>query len=145
MAGLSYTIDTAASFTLAILMSAGPREEFQKPGVQEHAKDGTPKWSCTIGVSSPPVGAFPAQSDMITVTVTQPNDPALDITPGMPVTLIDLRVGVSAPEKRDNGRIAGGKSFFQASGIRPAITPAAAPNGSKSTWSGKDKPAENAA
>ena len=120
MAGLSYMIDAAASFTRALLMSAGPREEFGKPGSQEHAKDGTPKWSCSIAVSSPPVGAFPGQSDVIAVTVTQPNDPANDITPGTPVAFTDLRVGASAPAKRDDGRISGGKMFFSATGIRSA-------------------------
>jgi hypothetical protein len=31
-----------------------------------------------------------------------------------------LRVGVSAPEKRDNGTIRGGRLWYSAAGLRPA-------------------------
>ena len=117
---ISYVVDVSQSFTAAFLMSSAPREEFGKPGVQDHSADGTPKWSCDIAVTAPPKGKRPAQSDVVTVTVTQPSDPSNDITPGTPVVLEGLEVGASAPEKRDNGSIKGGRIFHTATGIRSA-------------------------
>jgi hypothetical protein len=43
----------------------------------------------------------------------------MGIAPGTSVEFADLRCGVSAPEKRENGRVVGGKLWFQASAVRP--------------------------
>jgi hypothetical protein len=113
-------IDTAATFTTAFLMASSSKDKFGSPGQQEYAKDGTPKWLCNVAVTFAAVGQMPPQSDILTITVTCPRDPGLDIDPGSPVSFEGLRVGVSDPEKRDNGSIRGGRQWFQASGIRPA-------------------------
>ena len=129
---ISYVVDTAESFTAAFLMSSAPREKFGEPGVQDHDATGVLKWSVQVAVSAPAKGKRPAQSDVVAVTVTQPNDPSNDIVPGMPVVLDGLEVGASAPEKRDNGSIRGGRIFHTATGIRSAV-PASSFRSSKSS------------
>ena len=96
---ISYVVDTTASFTAAFLMSSAPREEFGKPGVQDHDATGTPKWTVQVAVTAPAKGKRPAQSDVVSVTVTQPGDPSNDITPGTPVVLEGLEVGVQHPRR----------------------------------------------
>ena len=42
------------------------------------------------------------------------------MAPGQAVEVDGFKVGVSAPEKRENGRVTGGKAWFQATAVRPA-------------------------
>ena len=123
-------IDARQSFSSMFFMGSQPRLEFGTER-QEVSATGEKKWTVDCAVTYIPVPGMRPQSDVLTVTVTGPGtDPGLSIPPGSPVELDSLRVGVSAPEKRDNGRIAGGRAYFMASGIRPAAgRPSPAPKG----------------
>ena len=113
------TIDTAATFATMILMSAAVKMRF---GTEERdvAKDGQPKYVCEVAATYRADPGMRAVSEVLTVTVTGGADPSLSIQPGSVVQFDQLRAGVSSPEKRDNGRIAGGRLYFMASGIRQA-------------------------
>lgn len=111
-------IDAPRSFSSVFFMGSQPRLEFGTER-QEISATGEKKWTVDCAVTYIPVPGMRPQSDVLTVTVTGPaSDPGLAIPPGSQVELEQLRVGVSAPEKRDNGRIAGGRAYFMASGIR---------------------------
>ena len=62
-----------------------------------------------------------AVSEVISVTLTGgDHGQTMGLQPGMPVEFGLIRCGVSQPEKRDNGRISGGRLWYSATGIRPA-------------------------
>jgi len=117
----TYTIDTAATFTAAIFMSGGPKMRFGE-SVQDVSASGERKWEAQLAVTFRQENpAIKAVSEVISVTITGPaTDPSAGVMPGSLVELAGFRVGISTPEKRENGRgIMGGKPWYQASGIRP--------------------------
>ena len=121
MAG-SYLIDPS-TFTAAVLMTCMPREKFGEPGVQEVTAAGVKKWTADVAVTFPPAApGMKAVSEVISVTLVADHDPGLP--QGTPVLFHGLRMGISAPEKRESGRVVGGKPFFSADAIRSAIQPA---------------------
>jgi hypothetical protein len=115
----TFAINPAHTFSTAIIMGTSPKTEYGSD-VQSRTDTGLPRWECQVAVTfiSPP-GAR-VQSDVLSVTVAAEQDPALRVAPGSLVELVDLRLGVSAPEARDGGRIRGGKPWFQAGDLRPA-------------------------
>ena len=73
-------------------------------------------------------------SEVIEVTLTGgDSNPAASIPPGTPVEFGNFRVGVSAPEMRDNGRgprVSGGRAWYSAQGVRASgRVPVGASNG----------------
>ena len=116
----TFVIDSGRSFAAAFLMASAPKPKFGAPSEQEHSADGTPKWVAQVAVTFIPQGTMAPVSEVLTVTVTCPRNPGEDIPAGSPVVFDDLRVGVSAPEKRDNGTIRGGRLWYSAAGLRPA-------------------------
>jgi len=121
MAGI-YLIDHN-TFTTMIFMASAPREKFGESGVQEVNGAGVKKWSVDVAVTFPPVAAgMKASSEVMSVTLAADHDPAQGIPQGTLVLFHGLRLGISAPEKRDNGRVAGGKPYFMADAIRPAAS-----------------------
>jgi hypothetical protein len=112
-------IDSGATFAAMLLLSAAPKTRFgtDEPDI---SKDGERKYSCEVAVTFRPDSGMRAVSEVVTVTVTGGADPSTAIAPGTPVEFDRLRLGVSSPERRDNGRISGGKPFYMASGIRAA-------------------------
>lgn len=116
----TYQIDGRATFAAMLLMSSGPRMEF---GTQAQAvtANGEKKWEAQLAVTFVAEPGRRPQSEVITVgLVGGAEDPCRSIAPGTAVELDGFKVGVSAPEKRDNGRVTGGKAWFQASAVRPA-------------------------
>ena len=116
----TYAVDTNRTFSTVILMGSGPRLKF---GTQEQevSANGERKWSIESAVTFHPTSPnMRPVSEVISVVVTgPPSDPAASIPPGSAIELDGFRVGISPPEQRDNGRIAGGRPWYQASGIRP--------------------------
>ena len=117
----TYMIDPGRTFSTVILMGSGPRKKFGTDE-QEISANGEKKWSLECAVTHyPPAPGQRAVSEVITVGITgPPNDPAAGIPPGSVLELVDLRLGIMAPEVRDTGRIMGGRPYFQANSVRAA-------------------------
>jgi hypothetical protein len=113
----TFTIDTAATFTLAILLASGPKTEFQSTA-QAVSANGERKWDLSVALTWRAEGDRKPVSEVVSITITGPAaDPAADLTPGTPVELTGLRVGISSPEKTERG-IRGGRAWYQADGVR---------------------------
>ncbi len=114
------TVDVRATFAAMILMSIGEKTKFgtDQPDI---SATGERKYTAELAVTyhADQPGMRPV-SEVISATITGGDHGAiLGIPAGSVVELDRLRCGVSAPEKRDNGRIAGGRLYWMASGIRP--------------------------
>lgn len=113
-------IDTRNTFAAALLMACGPKLEYGT-GAQATSAQGVPKYEAQVAVTYLSEPGQRSQSEVLAVTLTTHTDPAKDIQPGSPVEFDGLRVGWSAPERRQNDRgdrIVGGKPWYQASGLR---------------------------
>lgn len=115
----TFAIDTEQTFAAALLMSAGPKLKFGE-AVQDVSAAGVAKWTLEVAVTFRTEPGMRPVSEVISVTVTAPSDPAQGVMPGAPVALDGFRVGISPPEKNDRGGIRGGKFWYQASGVRTA-------------------------
>jgi hypothetical protein len=111
------TVNAKQTFATMLLMSAAPKIKFgtNEPDI---SATGEKKHTAEVAVTYLAEGGMRPVSEVISVTVTGGDN--ITIPPGTPVEFDTLRAGVSQPEKRDNGRIAGGKLYWMASGIRPA-------------------------
>lgn len=127
MAGLTYAVDQRLSFSVAILVSHGPKLRFQSD-VQDKTNAGVPKWQAMVSVVGISENGMPPGNDNLMVGINSAEDPFRGLTQGALVTFDNLRIGVSTPEvkQKDGGspRVAGGKAWFTASGIRAAGSPA---------------------
>jgi hypothetical protein len=118
----TFKIDTAGTFATAILMASAAKAEFGQPGQQAVSASGERKWQTDLAVTfhANQPGMRPV-SEVISVTITgPPTDPAAGIPVGALVELDDFRVGWTAPESRENGRVRGGRPWYSAAGIRQA-------------------------
>ena len=117
MPGGMITIDARNTYAAAIFMSAAAKTIFGSDNQPDIAKDGQRKWSAEVAVTYLTEPGRKAVSEVISISVLGA-DPAATIQPGSPVEFDGLKCGVSSPEKRDNGRIAGGRLFYMATAIR---------------------------
>jgi hypothetical protein len=126
----TYVIDQRATFATAILMGSAPKTKFGET-VQDVSANGERKWAVEAAITFHAQPGMRPVSEVISVTVTgPPADPAQAIPPGSPIEFDGFRVGVSTPEKRDNGRVVGGKPWHSATGVRAANgRPSPAPKG----------------
>jgi hypothetical protein len=122
------TVDQAATFAAALLMSSARKTKYGTQGEVATNAAGVPQWTCEVAVSYRVRSGERAISECLTVTITNAADPFAGITPGMPVQFDGLRAGLSPPESGDNGRIRGGRLWYQADGITAAV-PAGSRNG----------------
>lgn len=113
------TVNAAQTFATMLLMSAAQKTKFgtDEPDI---SKTGEKKWTVELAVTYLAENGMRPVSEVITCTVT--GGDSITIAPGSMVEFDSLRCGVSTPEKRDNGRIAGGKLYWMGSGIRPATS-----------------------
>jgi hypothetical protein len=112
------SIDQPRTFSAPpIVMAVTPRLKFGTEVQEVNTTTGEAKWTVQAAVSYIPQNGMRAVAEVIDVTITG-GDP-MGIAPGTSVEFADLRCGVSAPEKRENGRVVGGKLWFQASAVRP--------------------------
>lgn len=112
-------VDQQATFsTPPFVMSAGPKLKFGTDQQDVNTRTGERKWQVQVAVSYfPEYGRSVAE--VIEVGILG-EDPSAVVQPGMPVLFDRLRVGFSAPEvNNENGRIRGGKPFWQADSVRP--------------------------
>jgi len=110
-----------ATFSAAIVMATGPKTVFGAGNVQDKNAAGVLKWTANVAVTYSPDGTGIAPpSEVLSVTITSSEDPGTSCPPGTPVAFDQLRAGVSAPEKRDDGRVRGGRLYWMAAGIKPA-------------------------
>lgn len=111
------TVDTKATFSAMLLMNAAQKLKFgtEEPDI---TANGEKKFTAEVAVTYQADPGMRAVSEVISVTVT--GGDSITIPPGSAVDFDRLRCGVSAPEKRDNGRVVGGKLYWMAAGIRPA-------------------------
>lgn len=121
MATGTFVIDPAATFSNCVLMGTAPKEKFGSPGVQDTSAEGVPKWIAQVAVTFAPNGSLAPVSDVLTVTVTTPANPADGMQLPAAVIFEGLRTGTQAPEKRDNGSVRGGRPWFSATALRPAF------------------------
>ena len=119
----TFVIDTAATFAAPpLLMGCTPKVKYGSTE-QDVSATGERKWEAQAAVTFQPAapGMRPV-SEVISVTITGPGtNPGEHIQPGTPVEFDGFRVGVSAPETRENGRVRGGKPWYQASGLRSSL------------------------
>jgi hypothetical protein len=104
-------IDQAASFSLAILMSAQPKMAFsngKRLDTQDTNKDGVPKWVVQVSVADREFGG----ADLLKITVTSAKNPAEAAQIGTPIHFENLGIGIM-----------NGNPFFTATGIAPAGAP----------------------
>ncbi len=115
----SISVNERETFGTILLMSAAPKLKFgtDQPDI---SANGEKKWTAEVAVTYHTEPGMRPVSEVLSVTVTGPDN--VTINPGTPVEFDRLRCGVSTPElrDRDRGRIAGGRLFWMASGIRPA-------------------------
>jgi len=111
------TVDAKQTFATMLLMSAAPRMKFgtTEPDI---SATGEKKFTAEVAVTYLAEPGMRTVSEVISVVVTGGDD--ITIPRGSALEFDSLRCGVSQPEKRDNGRIAGGKLFWMGRGIRPA-------------------------
>jgi hypothetical protein len=109
-------VDQGATFTAPpIAISTGPKLKFGTD-VQDVNSDGEARWVVQAAVSyTPQYGRQEAEVISVTLVGADPSS----ITPGTVIEFQGLTAGVSAPEKRDSGRVVGGKLFWSATGVRP--------------------------
>jgi hypothetical protein len=113
------TVDVRSTFAAMIVMSVAEKMKFGTE-VPEVNAAGERKYTAELAVTYLAENGMRPVSEVISATITGGDHQAiLSIPPGTPVTLDKLRCGVSAPEKRDDGRVRGGRLWFSAAGIRP--------------------------
>jgi hypothetical protein len=119
----TFVIDTAATFAAPpLLMGCTPKLKYGTTE-QDVSATGERKWEAQAAVTFHPAapGMRPV-SEVISVTITGPAaNPGEHIQSGSPVEFDGFRVGWTAPEARENGRVRGGKPWFQASGLRSSL------------------------
>jgi hypothetical protein len=116
------TVDQQSTFaTPPLVMSVGPRLKFGTDQ-QDITRNGERKWSVQVAVSYFPDYGMRAVAEVIEVGLTG-DDPSHAVQPGMPVQFDRLRVGATSPEKTDEGRVRGGRLFWQADAVRPFSGP----------------------
>jgi hypothetical protein len=118
MPGTIY-VDTGRTFATMIAMGCGPKMAFGTEQ-QDVSKNGEKKWALQVAVTYVADPGMRAVSEVIDVTVTG-GDQAPLVKPGDQIEVTDLRVGISTPQARENGKgISGGRPWYQASGARVA-------------------------
>jgi len=115
---VNVAVDTAKTFSVLIFMGVEPKADFNTGEHQRNAA-GVLKWGVSIAAQTIPFNGQRPSAETLSVTIAAQKDPAEGLTPGSPVELADLRAGVMDPESRGDGKIRGGRLFWQASAIRP--------------------------
>lgn len=121
MSGL-ITVDQKSTFAAPpIVMAVSPRLKFGTTE-QDITRDGERRWTVQAAVSYIPEPDGKPQAEVIEITLTG-EDPSAKVSTGMQVSFTRLRLGVSSPEQRDNGRggtrVVGGKVYWLAESVSP--------------------------
>jgi hypothetical protein len=122
VAGMTFTIDQKLTFSAAVLISSGPKFKFQSDQ-QDTTNSGVKRWECIVSVVGISDNGMPPGNDNLSVGINAEHDPFTGLSQGALVTFDNLRVGHSTAEIKEKGgrtRVAGGKPWFTANGIRAA-------------------------
>lgn len=98
-------------------MSVGPKLEFGSDA-QAVTRDGEKRWIVQAACAYTAEPGMKSQAEVIEVTING-EDPSATIAPGAQVEFLQLRLGISSPERRGE-RVIGGKAWYSASGVRVA-------------------------
>ena len=113
-------VDIRATFATILLMSIAEKLKFGTE-VPEVSANGEAKYTAELAVTYRAENGMKPVSEVISATLTGGDRNAiLSIPPGSVVEVAGLRCGVSAPEKRDDGRVRGGRLYWMAGSIRPS-------------------------
>lgn len=110
------TINAQQTFSAMLLLSATQKMVFGKPDEPDITKAGEKKFAIECAVTYLAENGMKPISEVISVGIIGGDLPT--IPPGTAIEFDSLRAGVSAPEKRDNGRISGGRLYWMGSGVR---------------------------
>lgn len=114
------TVDLRATFATMILMGITEKMKFGTE-IPEVSASGERKYTAEVAVTYHAENNMRPVSEVISVTITGGDHQAiLSIPAGSVISFDRLRCGVSAPEKREDGRVRGGKPYWMASAIRPS-------------------------
>jgi hypothetical protein len=114
------TVDVRATFSAMLLMGVSQRLKFgtDEPDI---TKAGERKYECQVAVTYHAEPGMRPVSEVLTIVVTGGDHAAiLGMTPGSAVEVDRLRQGVSAVERKEGGRVSGGRPYWMASSIRLA-------------------------
>jgi hypothetical protein len=127
----TFAVDAGATFSALLLMAAGPKNEFGSDR-QAISKTGEKKWDLQVAATWQAEYGMRPISEVINITLTGGTDPGASLLPGTAVELVNLRVGVSAPEMSDNGRgprVRGGRAWYSATAVKAVSAPKYSSNG----------------
>jgi len=113
------TVNAPETFSMMILLSASQKMKFVngKPtGEPDLTAAKEKKFAVEVAVTYLSENGMRPISEVISVGIIGGDFPT--ILQGTPVEFDTLRAGVSQPERRDNGRISGGRLWWQGSGLR---------------------------
>jgi hypothetical protein len=116
----TFVINTEATFASPpLLMGCMPKLKYGTQD-QDVSASGERKWEAQAAVTfHPSAPGMRSVSEVISVTITGPvTNPGEHITNGSPVAFDGFKVGWSAPEATESGRVRGGKPWYQATGLR---------------------------
>ncbi len=117
---VSVAVDTAKTFSVLIYMGCEVKADFNTGEAQRNAA-GLLKWGVTIAAQTIPVNGQRSTAETLSVTIPAESDPCDGLAPGTPVRLDGLRAGVMDPEQRGEGKIRGGRMFFQAQSVSAMV------------------------
>ena len=113
------TIDPGATFATMLLMSISEKTKFGTD-IPDVSATGERKYTVECAVTYHAEPGMRPVSEVLPITLTGGDHAqVMGLQPGTQVAFHRIRAGVSQPEKRDNGRISGGRLWYSASGIRP--------------------------
>jgi hypothetical protein len=122
--GATVVIDQQQTFAgPPIALTTAPKLEFGTD-TQAVTRDGERRWIVQVACTYAAEPGMRAQAEVIEVTING-EDPSLTIAPGAAVEFKQLRMGISAPERRGD-RVVGGKPWYSATGVRPVAAKSAA-------------------
>jgi len=109
------TVNAAQTFSVMLLVSVSQKTKYgtDEPDI---TKQGERKYACDCAVTYLAENGMKVVSEVISVGIIGGDLP--QIQPGTQVEFDSLRAGVSAPEKRENGRVSGGRLYWMGSGLR---------------------------
>jgi len=112
----TFKVDATSTFTHLMLLSVEPKMKFKSDTDQECTKDGVPKWEAQIAAGFRQFGK--TVNEVIRVGIASAKNPGDGLTPGTPVQLVGMEVGVIEKQTQD-GRPIGFQVWYRAEQIRP--------------------------
>lgn len=127
-----FTVEQAATFNTVMLMAVEPKLAF-KSEHQEMTRDNLGKWDVHVSAGFKVFGK--TEYTMLKISVVAEKNPGEGITPGTPVDLVGLKVGVrdKVIKDKDTGesKAVGAQVWYRADELRSTAATGPARNASK--------------